>query len=124
MLTANECRKLAREALIGEPLRLLERQRLEIAENKSEACEMRLTAAHETGTLTASRLRVSISLRFSYAWRWRTRYNVMLAWLADYGFRLLTAPSGTYLQNHRPIALPAGRRVCSADRQVRAQVGS
>lgn len=69
MLTANECRKLAREALIGEPLRLLERQRLEIAETKSEACEMRLTAAHETGTLTgitvAGQHQLAIQLRMA-----------------------------------------------------------
>jgi hypothetical protein len=97
----------------------------EIAENKSEVCEMRIKAAHETGTLAgitvAGQHQLAIQLRVAmedalhrYAKRppavpkgEKQKSNEVtlslpkedldtLAWLADYGFRLLAAPSDTY----------------------------
>lgn len=98
----------------------------EIAENKSEACDMRVKAAHETGTLAgitvAGQHQLAIQVRMAMEdalQRYAKRPPALipkdetqrsdevtlslpkeeldtLAWLADYGFRLLAAPSDTY----------------------------
>ncbi|MHC2575988.1 hypothetical protein ACVI1J_002298 [Bradyrhizobium diazoefficiens] len=95
-----------------------------IVENKGEACEMRIKAAHELGTLAgisvAGQHQLAIQLRMAMEdalQRYAKQAAVpkdekqtpddvalslpkeeldTLAWLADYGFRLLTAPSDTY----------------------------
>ncbi|WP_342733200.1 hypothetical protein [Bradyrhizobium sp. B117] len=97
----------------------------EIVENKSEACEMRIKAARELGALAgisvAGQHQLAIQMRMAiedalqrYAKRppavpkgeQRKPNEVTvslpkeeldtLAWLADYGFRLLTAPTDAY----------------------------
>ncbi|MCA1455936.1 hypothetical protein I6F35_22475 [Bradyrhizobium sp. BRP22] len=97
----------------------------EIVENKREACEMRIKAARELGTLAgisvAGQHQLAIQLRMAMEdglQRYAKRPPAVskgenqatdevtlslpkeeldtLAWLADYGFRLLTAPSETY----------------------------
>ncbi|MCP2214230.1 hypothetical protein AB7M42_008783 [Bradyrhizobium diazoefficiens] len=97
----------------------------EIVENKSEACEMRIKAARELGTLAgisvAGQHQLAVQLRMATEdalQRYAKRPPALskaekkkpgeitlslpkeeldtLAWLADYGFRLLTAPSDTY----------------------------